>query len=314
MKYNKSFLDTYKKFISKGWYGSVIPTSTLERWCENFSSQQNDTFDPSICAYFLLNSLVFYQEKQLEAIIVQIQDKLISELNQKNEEMLNRRLSEDELQDIWSEYKKQSYIVSAALPREVADSAHHASRLWRNISGIDTGSIIELKDAIEAEGKKHIFFVDDFIGTGTKMTTFLSKQIFNNENLYGFKCVSDVIKSFKDSVDFNIAVFAIHNKGKTSILDEFPTIKFYFGDIYSEEYNLISDTCVLYEMFSEDKGNIIGYITNKLEEFNEDNKYALHLPVSFQHGCPNNSLALYYHSDQNWNKLLSESHPKRIKS
>ena len=305
MKYNKSFLDTYKKFISKGWYDSVIPTRTLELWCENFSMSPSDKFDSSVCAFFLLNSLVFYQERQLEAIIVQIQDKIKSELNQKYEELRGYRLSDDEIEGIWKIYKQESFIVTAAIPSQTGDSAYQATRFWRNISGIDIGSIADLSKVINESGKKHIFFVDDFIGTGTKMTKFLSSRIPETKETVG-----DIINRFKDSVDFNIAVFAIYENGKKFILDQFPRVNFYFGDLYTEEYNLISEKCVLYDMFLEEKENIIQYIKDKLKEFNDDNKYALNLPVAFHHGCPNNSLSLYYKSSQNWNKLLSESHPK----
>ena len=137
------------------------------------------------------------------------------------------------------------------------------------------------------------------------MTKFLSSRIPEAKETVG-----DIINRFKDSVDFNIAVFAIYENGKKFILDQFPRVNFYFGDLYTEEYNLISEKCVLYDMFLEEKENIIQYIKDKLKEFNDDNKYALNLPVAFHHGCPNNSLSLYYNSSQNWNKLLSESHPK----
>lgn len=311
MEYNKPFLDTYKKFISKGWYDSIISTATLERWCENFSYDSTDEFDPKICAHFLLESLIFYQEKQIEAIIVQIQDEIKSELNQYQEELLGRRLSETELQELWEEYKKQSYVVAAALPEDTGDSAHQASRMWRNATGIDTGSIVNLIKVIKEENKKHIFFVDDFVGTGTKLKGFLTNHIFPNKSFYGFERVNEVINEFHTTVDFNVAVFALYENGKSEILKDLPQLKFYFGDIYTDEYNLISENCVLYDLFEEHKQGIIEYIKNKVLEFNNNNKYALNLPISFHHGCPNNSLSLYYNSTPNWNKLIPESHPKK---
>ena len=62
MEYNKSFLDIYRKYIRKGWYENVISSVTLDRWCENFNCDTNEMkFDPKICAHFLLNSIIFYQ-------------------------------------------------------------------------------------------------------------------------------------------------------------------------------------------------------------------------------------------------------------
>lgn len=311
MNSSKSFIDTYKKYIRKGWYDLKISTPTLERWCDNFAAQPDITFDPQICAHFLLNSLIFYQEKQLEAIIIQIQDRIKSEINQSLEESQKRRLSDGELNAIWEDYKKQSCIIAAASPSDVADSAHQAARLWRNIAGIDTGSILDLRKIIEKGNKKHIYFVDDFIGTGTKMNTFLSQRYCESKNNWNFEYINDIINSTKNVVDFNVIVYAIYENGRKTVQDNFPSLNFYYGDMYTDEYNIISDDCVLYDLFEDDKENIIAYINEKLKDFSV-NKYVLYLPISFHHGCPNNSLPLYYVSTSNWCNLLTESHPRNI--
>lgn len=310
MGYNENFVDAYRKYISKGWYSSSISNAKLEQWCNNFKTiNKEDSFNPKICAHFLLNSLIFYQDKQLEAIILSIINKIKSELNQNKESLIKRRLTEKELKNIWEKYKSESYIVAAAAPEDTAGSAHHAARLWRNTSGIDTGAINNLKTQITEKGKKHIFFVDDFIGTGSTMYTFFSKEHFSTENIYGFKCVKNIIKEFEQNVDFNVAVFAICDSGKTRLSQEFPNLNFYYGDLYNKEYDLIDDECVLYDTFLKDKTSIIDYIMKKKNDF-DTNKYELNLPIAFNHGCPNNSLSLYYKQSPNWVNLLLESHPK----
>ena len=310
MKDNKTFLDTYKKYIRKGWYDSVFSTPTLERWCGNFIAQPGNEFDPQICAHFLLNSLIFYQEKQLEAIIVQIQDQIKRELNERLEDQYGYRLSDEDIETAWESYKAQSYIVAAALPQYVGDSAHQASRLWRNITDIDVGSVLELTKVIEQRGKKHVFFVDDFVGTGNKIMSFFSECYSENGENKGIEHIRNVIGEKKDQVDFNVAVYAIYEKGMDDVKEKYPYLNIYYGDIYTKEYNVLSSDCVLYDLFEDDKDDIIAYLNDKLQEFSV-NKYVLNLPISFHHGCPNNSLPLYYASTPKWCRLLSESHPRR---
>lgn len=316
MKYNTTFLDTYKKYISKGWYGEAISSATLERWSQNFSAapqSPKEDFDPQICAHFLLHSLVFYQERHLEAIIVSIVEKLKSQLNQSKEKDLGHRLSEKELEIAWNKYKQESCIIAAAIPTAVGDSAHQACRLWRNISHIKLYAVSQLLDAIE-DGKKHIIFVDDFIGTGTKIGNFLTETIIELERSCSFRSVEEVINAYHSSVDFNIAVFASHTKGYERLSQAFSAVRFYFGDLYTEEYDLLSEQCMLYEIFSEYKADIIAYLSEKQQELDADNPYALNLPISFSYGCPNNTLSLYYKTSSEWIRLLTEGHPPIFKS
>ena len=197
MEHNSNFLDTYKKYISTGWYGDSISNTVLDRWYNNFSNTAGTSFDPKICAHFLLHALVFYQDRQLIAIISSIESEIKSQLNEQNEQSTSRRMSETELNTLWEKYKEESYIIATASPNDAAGSAHHAARLWRNTNGIDTGTINGLVKQICENNKKHIFFVDDFIGTGTKMVEFLTVDHFPSSSLYGFTNIKDVIEKYK---------------------------------------------------------------------------------------------------------------------
>lgn len=310
MEYNNPFIDTYKNYISKGWYGDAISSQKLSRWCENFKKiDPSQSIDPKICAHFLLNSLIFYQPKQLEAIILSIENKIKSNINRIYETKTGHRLSEIELANYCDEYNKQSCIIAATKPDVVGDSAHYVSRLWRNTVAIETSSVSELKKVIVEKGKTHIFFVDDFIGTGTKMNTFLNDNLFATTESHGFKKVNDIISDYQDSVDFNIAVFALHEQGQTYLSHRYPSLNFYYGDKYNNEYNLISNSCTLFDIFSKEKTEIINYLQLMQTKLDPENPYALNLPLSFQHGCPNNSLSLYYKTNSDWYGLLKESHP-----
>ena len=310
MEDNRNFLDTYKKYISTGWYGDSISNTVLDRWYNNFSNITGSSFDPKICANFLLHALVFYQDRQLTAIISSIEAEIKSQLNELNEQNTFKRLSENELSALWEKYKGESYIVAAASPNDAAGSAYHATRLWRNASGIDTGTINSLVEQICEKGKKHIFFVDDFIGTGTKMLEFLTVDHFPFNKPYGFTNIKEVIEKYKNDVDFNISVFAMCIEGKQKIDDNFPgLLNYYYGDLYTDDYNLINDSCVLYDAFSNNKTQIIDYIL-KIKQRIGENKYELNLPIAFNHGCPNNTLSLYYKKTDFWTNLLSESHPQ----
>ena len=313
MKYDTTFLDTYKKYVSKGWYDAVISSTTLERWSENFMEDPlSGDFDPKVCAHFLLNSLVFYQDRQLEAIILSIENKIKSQLNEKGEMAAGYRLSEAQLENLWKTYRQECCIVAGASLEATGDSAHHAARLWRNITGIKTVAISTLVTEIEEHKKKHIIFVDDFIGTGRKMYAFLTENHFPKRDFYGFMNVREVVDRYRNSVDFSVAVFSASDVGVKEISKEFPALAFYYGDLYDAGYDLLSEKCVLYDVFSDHKDRIISYLSRKNRELDADNPFALNLPVSFHGGCPNNSLSLYYKSNRDWVGLLPEGHPKRI--
>ena len=312
MKNPKAFLDSYKKYINQGWFGGSFSTIDLDCWVDNFSCRSsNAEFDPIICAHFLLSSLVFYQDSHMEAIILSIENKIKNKLNQSEELRCKYRLSDAALKTLWNDYKQHSVIVAAAKPGDTGCSAHSAARLWRNATSVDVIGIECLKDAIDSRHKTHVFFVDDFIGTGTQMLGFLTGSLFKSKAMYGFLTAKELIEATKETIDYNIAVFALHETGKQAITNAIPSLNFYYGDLYTTQYNLISHECILFDLFKSDKDNIISYITEKHKELDPTNPYALNLPISFQHGCPNNTLSLYYKSSPAWTKLLTETHPRQ---
>lgn len=309
MSSRNEVLDIYKKYISQGWYDNTISFADIECWVDNFEKdREHMECDPLVCADLLLNALIFYQSKHIPAIIRSIENRIKSRLNQEKQK-LGYRLSENELAQAWCQYKQECFICSAARPEDAGTSAHQAARDWRNITDIETGTVVQLKRAMLEKGKKHIFFVDDFIGTGSKMLTLFSCDLFPDANTYGFQKIKDLFEEFKNDVDFNIAVYAICKQGRRNIKEEYDHLFFYFGDLYDEQYDLQSNNCVFYDMFDAERNTITEYITNKQRELNGDHQYALNLPIAFTHGCPNNTLALYYKSNENWVGLLKETHP-----
>lgn len=309
MSSKNEVLDIYKKYISQGWYDNTISFTDIECWVANFEKdKEHMECDPLVCADLLLNALIFYQSKHIPAIIRSIENQIKSRLNQEKQKT-GSRLSEKELEHAWLQYKHESFICSAAHPEDAGTSAHQAARDWRNITDIETGTVVQLKKAILERGKKHIFFVDDFVGTGSKMLELFSCNLFPDANTYGFKKINDLFKEFGHDVDFNIAVYAICKQGHRNIKKVYNHLLFYYGDFYDEQYDLQSKDCVFYDMFDAERNAIIEYITNKQMELNGDHQYALNLPIGFTHGCPNNTLALYYKANENWVGLLKETHP-----
>ena len=312
MENSRAFLDSYKKYINQGWFGGSISTMDLDYWVENFKRRSsNAEFDPIVCAHFLLNSLIFYQDSHMEAIIRSIENNIKNRLNQSEELRCKHRLSDADLEILWNEYKQHSVIVAATKPGDTGSSAHSAARLWRNATTVDVLGIVGLKDAIDFQQKTHVFFVDDFIGTGTQMLGFLEDRLFKRKDMYGFSTVKELIEATQETIDYNVAVFALHETGKQMLTDAIPSLNFYYGDLYTAQYNLASHECILFDLFKSDKDNIISYIIEKHKELDPTNSYALNLPISFQHGCPNNTLSLYYKSSSDWSKLLTETHPRQ---
>lgn len=310
MAYDNRYIDKYKKYITQGWYSNTISSDILDVWNSNFVSGTKDSndFDPKICAHYLLNSLIFYQDKHLESIIMGILNKIISNINQNEEQRLGRRLSEEELKLLWDKYKSETCIIPASNPNDVSDSAYQAARLWRNCTGIHTESISQLANIIKS--KKHIIFVDDMIGTGKKISNFLNNQMIESSiHTQGNKELYRFINDLNVDIDFSIAVFAIYCEGKKKLEDNYPILKCYYGDYYNEDYNLMSNNCIFFDLFEDNKEYIIKYIKDKISNLDYNEEYVRNLPISFHYGCPNNSLPLYYISSDKWKNLLPESHP-----
>lgn len=303
-------LETYKKHINKGWYGSSISTLGLDGWVSNFKRSSHETgFDPTICAAFLLNSLIYYQESQTIAIIASIVNRLKSQLNAQEARHNASHISEMDLRSLWEEYQSECLVIAAARPGDTASSANQISRLWRNNTNLSVEGVESIKESIENREARHIFFVDDFIGTGTKMSDFMSEKIFANKSDYSFTNIKEMMDHYPN-VDFNIAVIALHQAGKKKLYDEFPNVSIFYGDYYDHRYDLLSPECVFYDTFEQEKQQIIDYIKNKQNELDSQNQYALNLPIAFQHGCPNNTLSLYYTCNEGWSNLLTKSNPR----
>lgn len=309
MSSRNEVLDIYKKYIRQGWYDNSISFTDIECWVDNFEKDQEQMMcDPLVCADLLLNALIFYQSKHIPAIIKSIKNRIKARLNQEKQKS-GRRLSENELEQAWLQYKKECFICSASHPEDAGTSAHQATRDWRNTTGMETGTVVQLRKAILEDGKKHIIFVDDFIGTGSKMKKFLTCDLFPDANTYGFQKITDLLSEFSSDVDFNIAVYAICKQGFQNINGEYNQISLYYGDYYDEQYDLQSSNCIFYDLFEAERNTLIQYISKKQKELNGDNPYALNLSIGFTHGCPNNTLALYYKTNETWVGLLKETHP-----
>lgn len=307
MDYNNRYTDRYKKFITQGWYDNSFSSENLDVWNNNFTVRLTSipNFDPKICAHFLLDSLVFYQERQLEALIYSITNKIKTMINQEEQRKIGKRLSDQELNACWNEYKSKMCIIPAAESYDVSSSAYQMCRIWRNEVGIDTLSIEKLPSVIGE--KSHVFFADDFIGTGKKINKFFESQLL--QTLDGDILLKDFMNKEKNKVDFNVSVFAIYYEGYELVNTNYPYISCYYGDFYNSQYNMASNECVFYDEFEENKSQIIKYIEAKNKELNYNKDYVRNLPIAFHHGCPNNSSPLYYASNDNWRNLLKESHP-----
>uniref|UniRef100_UPI004056E99F phosphoribosyltransferase-like protein n=1 Tax=Acetatifactor sp. TaxID=1872090 RepID=UPI004056E99F len=303
-------IDTHKRYINKGWYDSAISLDKLERWLDNFPIPASEgEFDTRLCAKFLLDAIVFYQTNHMVAIISSIINQKKSQLNEAKEKEYGRRLSEEEFEAEWNIYISESYVVAAAKPEDVGSSAHNAARHWRNTTGIDSGSVAGLKKAVLEQKKKHIFFVDDFVGTGSKIKKFLSDDLFPDRNTYGFLTIQEFMDENSDGIDYNVAVFAMCEEGYIKLSGLFNKLIFCYGDFYDKHFDLGNEEFFLYELYQKEKEHILEFIREKQTELDSGNRFALNLPISFSHGCPNNTLSLFYKNTSEWTGLFAETNP-----
>lgn len=293
LKRSIDFIDKYKRFIDKGWIVK-ISKSKLDRWINNFG----DNLD---CAHFLLDALVFYKESQIISIIKELQNVMQSQLYSELQSKNPVRLCDKELFNFWEVFIKKTCLIAVAKPDNAAGSGHQALRLWRDNSRFVNASIIKLEENISA-GCNNIFFVDDFIGTGTRIDQFLSDNILD-VNFHPHNVIDVVAKH--PEIKFGVITFVAYKKSLETLMNKYPNINFISSEIFDNTYNLLSEDCLFFADFEDEKKSIIEYIREKKACIKTSNDYALNLSLAFEYGFPNNSLELYWTEEiENWCNLI----------
>lgn len=294
-------MDKYKQFIDINWWSNVNKRS-IEGWINNFGSEQE-------LARFILNNILFYNSVQLKSYTRTLTNQLKEIVYVKIRRDNNYSLINDEvLESEWIDYINKTRFMPAALIGDSGSSAFKVIGYWRTeLRGANISSIGNLENDYN-NGIRRFILVDDFSGSGEQIIKVLEQKI----HLSGKEIEVGKIIDYKPDIELVIATYVIHQNAITRINNTFPRIRIMYVNILDDSFNFLNINSFMYEPYSlEKKKHFITKIRTIMESLMEDDtslkelkKYVLHIPVVFEHGCPNNTLLLLFAHTNNWKQLF----------
>lgn len=294
-------LQQYENYVSYDWW-THIDSRNIEGWLQNFEDHDN-------IGKLILDSIIFYNEEQIKSYTRNIVNQLKSEVYEREMRVLNGKYHDDDYFDgKWEKYKEAIRVMPADAEDRAGGSPHLVARKYRPYLGEE---IVVKVDSIQKnikEGIKEFIFVDDFSGTGKQMSDFLSTLI----EIDGKKVPIGKISEYFSDIKVSVAVYVIHKDALERLKEEFRTVSIRYVDLLDERLNLLSYDCITYQGKSKDEiREIIDYLseikTKLLEEQPDYQKFAeyeLHIPIIFEHGCPNNTFIPFYAKTKTWKQLF----------
>ncbi len=294
-------MDKYKQFIEINWWSNVNKRN-IEGWINNFGSEQE-------LACFILNNILFYNSVQLKSYTRTLINRLKEIIYVKIRRDNNYSLINDEvLESEWNDYINKTRFMPAALIGDSGSSAFKVIGYWRTeLQGANISSIENLENDYNT-GIRRFILVDDFSGSGEQIIKVLEQKI----HLSGEEIEIGKIIDCKPDIELVISAYVIHQNAIKKINSTFPKIKIMYVNILDDSFNFLNINSFMYEPYSlEKKKHFITKIRMIMESLMEDDtslkelkKYVLHIPVVFEHGCPNNTLLLLFAHTNNWKPLF----------
>ena len=294
-------MDKFKQFIDINWWSNVNKRS-IESWISNFGSEQE-------LAHFILNNILFYNSVQLKSYTRTLINQLKEIVYVKSRSENNYSLITDEvLESEWINYINGTRFMPAALIGDSGSSAFKVIGYWRTeLQGANISSIENLENDYQ-NGIRRFVLVDDFSGSGEQIIKVLEQKI----SLNGKEIEVGKIIDYKPDIELVIAAYIIHQNSRIRINGVYPNIKIMYVNILDDSFNFLNINSFMYEPYNIEKRKhfvssirtIMARLMDNDSSLQELEKYVLHIPVVFEHGCPNNTLLLLFAHTNDWKQLF----------
>ena len=252
-------------------------------------------------AYKIIDLLNYYNQAYLNIYVRY----LLNELRRRvyvETIKINKNATDKEVEEAWDKYLSEVLFVPLS-DKTITDSAYRVIQSFKDyfnsyrINEDENISNIEGMVELIIKGKKHIFIIDDFVGSGYQiMEKFLPKYF--NFNGVGKKMLSEVI-SENPEVEFEFFVLSSSVHGKEKI--EKQGLKFNCIDLYTDEYSIIEYNTIDWVSRSE-----FDMFVDTLDKIVKDNEigfeHTMNLPILFDHSSPKPSHPIYWNGNKkkNW--------------
>ena len=271
----------YKWSVDRSFPAGLIPT--IESWLNNFRTKRERRI-----AFELVSKILFYSRKEMESLCKTTCNNLLDLMTYN----LGGRIDT-------SFIDKNAFLIPAT------DSGAEYCRILRHIYNLNTytvkQSIQELKTPDYLQ-RKHIIFVDDFVGSGATAINKCSE----------FK-VSEKRMAFSDLHFYYCALIA--TKWGLEMIKRETGFEVVAGQVLDSKYKCFSDDSVIYteaQNRAEAKQVFNKYGEQICKDDPEIDDYPLgfnndQLPVVLPDNTPDNTLPVIWYPEKNWFALFERS-------
>lgn len=301
-QYVSSIKERLRFFVQKGLLAAINDYQTVNNWISQFPEN-------SMTPYFLLDTLTVLTREQVEASLRNIIEQIKASIY-----VNNPNLTDVELFQAYEKHIESSVFISACKPGHTAGGAPETLRALRTTIGkkFEEIAVTDVCKSIKEKKLKHIYVVDDFIGTGETICKILSYEYLCDNCTCGDgikKCSLHCAAQNNRDVKFAVISIIMHEQGKEKITEAFNEFELMHAFSVNDSYDLLSDKCTLYRD-SDYKDTIIADIKKIMNDHHmTKNIYALHLPVGISGSFPNNSLELFWWGESSeWEPLIRRQH------
>lgn len=291
--------ENVEELAKDGWYGKDLEDiSAIEMWISNFP-------EGSILPYVLLDSLTIITDEQRAACVRDIIAQIRASIYKKN-----IGLSDAELNELFKEHLVSSSFVCACRMGDVASSAAGIGREYKKVlkNAFQESEPIELCRKIHDGSIRHVYIVDDFIGTGSQMHSYIENVSVTEHCTVGEEighCSIACLMQNCPDVEFTILPIVAHSCGYKYLKEKYPNLKMLYAYQIDENYDLLSEKCGLYHVSKDKAKQWIEAIKDLRKKHQMESDYRLNVPFGFEDKFPNNALELYWWTkDTAWVPLL----------
>ena len=270
---------------------------------DNFAPfiNQFDSIEKKYVAYKIIDLLNYYNQAYLNIYV----GYLLNELRRRvyvDTIKTKKNATDKEIEDDWDKFLSEVLFVPLA-DKTITDSAYRVIQSFKDYFSIfrinEEENISSVEGIVEhiGKGKKHIFIIDDFVGSGYQiMEKFLPKKF--NFNGVGMKILAEVVNEHPE-VGFEFFVLSSSIHGKNNI--EKQGIKFNCVDLYTDDYSILEYNTVDW-VSKADFDMFIDTLTKIVEDKEIGFEHTMNLPILFDHSSPKPSHPIYWNGNntKNW--------------
>ena len=306
--YKKYVYEKVKKYIHiKKW---DIKLKDVDLWLANFSNDEG-----KYLAHRLLDKFIYYTADQIKFLYSNLFRKFYRDLFSKYFCNMGIIISETDLNMLIGQVSdKTIYSYVTGERNKATDSGIQMTKYYRKI-GINDSSIFhpyEVLNLLVKEDKEYnyVIFIDDLIGSGVQVSHFWFKGQFEKYsgkayvNVFG-DSFSEIVDEFP-SVKFYYLVLASTSEGLNYANNNAKGLNIIYGEVFGSEYNVF-DPRSIYWSEDEERNYYENYYNTLCDNLGIELKRGFGgkgLAIAFSHNTPDNTLPIFWHNKNGWNPLV----------